>query len=457
MTDKQFIQALTEENRLLKAQVADLEDKLNLVLSQLSAFSVKENSSNSSLAPSSDVVRKTGSLRKKSTRKSGGQPGHKGSNLKMVQTPDVVEVLEPSFCHRCGKGFEQASLQHQAKRQVIDVPLPAPVVTEYRQCAAQCSCGHRQLADFPLGVNASVQYGKNIEALVGYLSVNQYLPYKRMTEVLKDVFSVAMSQGTVDNLLNRLSSKASPVYEKVRQQVSRSTEAVGADETSCSVNGNNHWAWVWQTASFCYLTVSNNRGYATVKAHFPEGFPNATLSSDRWASHLKTTAVKHQICLAHLLRELNYLEAVEKHSFSIDLQALFRQAIKSKKKQARGAFAFDDGESGKLEHRLNHLLQQSICKDKHPKTAALQRSLIKLRQAVFPFLYDKALSADNNASERSIRNFKVKMKVSGLFKSGQNVHAKLKSISETVKKKQQNVWEVFVALANANPDNLFAE
>jgi hypothetical protein len=38
------------------------------------------------------------------------------------------------------------------------------------------------------------------------------------------------------------------VYNKIRQQVSRSTEAVGADETSCSVNGNNHWAWVWQTA-----------------------------------------------------------------------------------------------------------------------------------------------------------------------------------------------------------------
>jgi hypothetical protein len=44
-----------------------------------------------------------------------------------------------------------------------------------------------------------------------------------------------------------------------------------------------------------------------------------------------------------------------------------------------------------------------------------------------------------------------------LFKSGQNVYARLKSVSETVKKKGQNVWEVFVALANANPDNLIAE
>ncbi|MFT6960545.1 MAG: putative amino acid-binding ACT domain protein [Flammeovirgaceae bacterium] len=102
-----------------------------------------------------------------------------------------------------------------------------------------------------------------------------------------------------------------------------------------------------------------------------------------------------------------------------------------------------------LEERLNLLLVQNISKDKSPKTATLQRSLIKHRSSIFPFLYEEKLSADNNASERSIRNLKVKMKVSGLFKTGQSVYAVLKSITETIKKKGQSIFQAFCLLANS--------
>ena len=111
-------------------------------------------------------------------------------------------------------------------------------------------------------------------------------------------------------------------------------------------------------------------------------------------------------------------------------------------------FTVDDKESQALEQALDKLLKVSIDAVTCPKTVTLQKSLNKLRACVFPFLYDKNLSADNNASERAIRNFKVKHKISGMFKTGQHAYVKLKSLSETVKKKGQNTFDLFFNLAN---------
>lgn len=456
MEDKaKHIASLESQILQQQAQIQDLTAKLSLALSQLSKQAIPKDSRNSSLPPSQDKVSKkrTQSLRQKSSKKSGGQSGHPGSNLKMVATPATVVALRPCFCQRCGAAFSDAQLHYQKSRQVVDIPLPTPEVTEFQQYSGTCGCGHVQSGEFPSGVKAHIQYGQHVEAFVGYLSVAHYIPYGRMVTILKDLFGIEMSEGTVANILQRLKEKGLPYYEQIRQYIASDTHVVGADESACRVNGDNHWAWVWQTPALCYLTIAPNRGKATVDSHFPEGFPQAVLTSDRWASHLNTTAQAHQICLAHLLRALNYLEAAEKHSFSIELQALFRTAIDEKKQHL--VFAQTATIAQKLEQQLDTLLQQTIPKETYPETAKLQKSLIKLRQAVFPFLYHKEVPPDNNASERAIRNIKVKMKVSGQFKSGQEGFAVIRSIIDTVKKKQQSIWEVLVDLANVNNSYAF--
>lgn len=432
----------------LQTQVEDLSEKLSLALSQLSKLSIKKDSSNSSVPPSQDKGSKqrTKSLRKKSNKCTGGQPGHKGSNLKVVAIADRVVELKPSFCQKCGDSFTAEQLVYRSSRQVIDLPLPPVICTEFQQYKATCRCGHEQCGEYPQGVKANIQYGGYIEALVGYMSVYQYMPYKRMVEFLKDLFGVKLSEGTIANILKRLKDKGTPFYEQIREHIEHERKSVGSDESSCAVNGTNYWAWVWQTANLCYLTISPNRGKATVETHFPNGFPGAVLSSDRWAAHLNTSAKAHQICLAHLLRELNYLQESEEHPFATELHTLFRKAIKEKKKHL--VFTQTDIIAETIEKQLDILLQQTIPKQDYPETAKLQKSLIKLRQTIFPFLYHKDVPADNNASERAIRNVKVKMKVSGQFKSGQDSFAVIRSIIDSLKKQGQNIFDALVDLAN---------
>ena len=53
-----------------------------------------KNSRNSGKPPSSDGLKKprTQSLRKKTDRRSGGEKGHKGQTLKMVEEPNHIQI-----------------------------------------------------------------------------------------------------------------------------------------------------------------------------------------------------------------------------------------------------------------------------------------------------------------------------------------------------------------------------
>src|SRR6266566_7434558 len=92
----------TLRNDLAKA-LASLE-QANARIKQLEGQAAKD-SHNSSKPPSSngfkEPMRKTQSLREKSGKQSGGQPGYAGKTLMMVQQPDQTILLTPAQCQHC--------------------------------------------------------------------------------------------------------------------------------------------------------------------------------------------------------------------------------------------------------------------------------------------------------------------------------------------------------------------
>ncbi len=71
----------------LESQIKELTERL-----QVLEFRLNQNSRNSSKPPSSDYISKgkpnPKSLRKQSGKKPGGQEGHPGTTLEMVDNPD---------------------------------------------------------------------------------------------------------------------------------------------------------------------------------------------------------------------------------------------------------------------------------------------------------------------------------------------------------------------------------
>src|SRR5947199_4076229 len=116
--DEELLQ-LRQENSALRDQVAQLSERISVLEAQLA-----KDSHNSHLPPSSDRFhRQPRSLREKSGKKAGGQPGHPGSTLKLSLLPDTVIVHAVEQCEYCQRDLRAVESLQVERRQVIDLPI----------------------------------------------------------------------------------------------------------------------------------------------------------------------------------------------------------------------------------------------------------------------------------------------------------------------------------------------
>lgn len=410
-------------------------------------------SENSSLPPSKDPIgfKRTQSLRPKSNRPNGGQPGHKGHTKEQTSMPNKTIECLPGICPECGRSLDPAGMHIAERRQIWDLPLPiAPIVTEYLRMEGTCRCGCHCKGEFPQEATAPVSYGANVHALVGYMSTLQSIPFKRMVDILNSVFGLQMSQGTVSNILQRMRKKAAEEMDAIREGIGQA-QVVGADETGVRINGQQHWVWTFQTDALTYMTVDKGRGKAVIDRHFPDGLPQSVLVTDRHASYFKMEVKDHQVCLAHLLRNLIYLsQTVPDSEWPTKMMALLREAIHLKHISPQGMTPDNEVERirGELDELMDHIpLVEDEAQQKTIKDFIL--NLQPKKEYLLTFLTHPAVPADNNASERSVRPVKTKMKVSGQFKNddGAESYTALHSIMQTARKNNRDPFAALAELA----------
>jgi transposase len=367
----------------------------------------------------------------------------------MSDTPDRIIEHLPERCG-CGCSLEDIPVTGQIRRQVVDIPPVKPEYTEHRSYRKVCpDCGRVNTGVYPVGLNAPVQYGSKIKSMVSYMSVYQYLPYKRMSTFFKDMFSLPLSEGSIDSILEEMSQKSEVAYKAIRDRLLKS-ETVGSDETGCRVNGKKHWFHVWQTNILTFIVSFASRGHRVIEEYFPGGFLQSFYVSDCWASQLKTKAGAHQLCTAHLLRELLNFEKSLQDAWSVKMKDLLYRAIALKGRMSAEDYRNPTEEVSVLNNELNELLTVDAAKF-HPKEQAFISRLIKHRQSIFTFLTYPNVPPDNNASERAIRNVKVKTKVSCQFRNGEGKgadrFARIRSVIDTTIKNGQDVFCALKCLA----------
>jgi len=436
----------------LLQKVEQLTREVQYLRGRLSKYETPKDSGNSSIPPSKDENRpkRNQSLREKTGRKPGGQKGREGNTLRMVGNPDITEEHIPEYCSCCGKGIKGIPYEFVGKRQVIDIPEIKFETTEHKIYKRVCSCGHTTKGSYPIQANAPVSYGNNIESLIGYFHTRQYVPFKRMQEIFHDVFRIPISEGGIHYLLNKLVKKSQPAYEMIKEKLqTNKVYAIGADETGMKINGGKNWAWVWQNDEATFITISGNRGGKTIESIFKGGFTNSVLVHDCWKSHFNTPALSHQICIAHLLRELNYLSQRYKHKWSSIFKLLLLSGLNLKNKLNGIDYYYPVPQREFIQNRLRKLLDYPI-NGKHKELCTFQKRMKKYEDYIFTFLYYPKVPPDNNASERAIRNIKVKQKISGQFKSptGGYNFAVLRSVTDTVIKNNQNILNSLKIIAN---------
>lgn len=431
--------------RELLAIIAKLERRIEELEARLGM-----NSRNSSKPPSSDGYQKPAprSLREKSGRRPGGQAGHKGETLEMSETPDKVIVHRVTRCATCGESLEGVVAADVERRQVFDLPPRTPEVVEHRAETAVCpACGHRTTAAFPEEVMASAQYGINLRSIAVYLQQYQLLPFDRTSELMRDLFSVPISTGTLANAIMDCADAVEAPVEKIREMIQGSPVA-HFDESGVAVNGALAWCHVASTEYATHYTLHPKRGAEAMnEIGILPAFGGRAIH-DCLRSYFDYDC-EHGLCNAHLLRELVFLHEMLHQRWAKKMIG-FLIAIKTaveKKKLRPGRFT--EEQLQRIERRYERILRRgdaemprpdpNIRKRGRPKKGKARNLLERFenhRNAILAFLYDFRVPFDNNLAERDIRMIKLKQKISGTFRSveGGSAFCRIRSYISTARK-----------------------
>ena len=429
--------------RRLEARLRAVEAELTAAQARISELEAErarrggppKTPQNSSTPPSKSWK---GERRRGAGAKRGPPFGHLGTSRRRV-TPDWVVLCQPTHCGRCGHALSAAPQERVGVSQVVELPPVQPVVLEAWRYAASCSaCGATTTAPYPPGFEPTRVFGPHLEALWTYLHEQHHVSYARLAALGRDLWRLAVSQGALANALRRGATRLGPQAAAIREQV-RASPVIGSDETSARVNGQTHWQWVFQTSTASYFVIVPRRNGEVVQAFLGDVAPE-TWVSDLWKPQLQARAARHQICLAHQLRELQYVVDREQSVWARACQALFRLAIHRAHQRDRGELggAAYRAAVAAIERRCDALLATPVA---GAEASRLWVRFREHREHLFVFLYDAAVPPTNNASEQALRTSVVHRKVTGGFRSdwGADAHAIVSTVLDTARKRGEDL------------------
>ena len=428
---------LGDEVQELRVENAELKARLNT------------NSNNSSKPPSMDGYSKKPAIPKIIKGQHGGQHGHSGSTLKQIGNPDKIVRCLPKTCS-CGHIFTEDQMVTTEKRQVFDLPQPRLEVTEYQIHKAICPvCGllHKGLA--PEGITAPAQYGNGVKAYTTLLNVHYKLPFKKIQLLFTDLFGYPINESTVYSATQTCYEKLQASEDIIKSKITES-EVAHADETGLRVEGSLHWLHVTTTNLFTYLFVHQKRGDLAIRSEKSVlkdycGW----LIHDCWSTYFNLTKVKHGICGAHILRELQALIENDQSKWAKAMKALllntFLMPFQERVKRRQTIESRFDLICKVAESIEPPPLKTSGKRGKYKRTKGrnLLERLVREKNAALAFAFNQHVPFTNNLAERDLRPAKVKQKISNCFRSeqGANIYARIESFISTARKHDQNVFD----------------
>jgi len=442
--------ALRQENASLKQQVAELRRQLD------------KNSSNSSKPPSSDGLKKPPrvfkSLRGRSGKTSGGQPGHRGDTLRQMDKPDRIERHVATSCRHCHACLTAAMATGEERRQVFDLPAPRLEVTEHRAATYCCQhCRGTTTAAFPGTITGHVQHGPRLRAAAVYLNVQQLIPEDRVCEAMADLFAaVRLCPASVVAWTAKAAAAQAPVVAHIAACIV-AARVRHLDETGFRVGGKTRWLHSASTAAYTQYRIGERRG------DVPRTMVGGIVVHDHFKPYYTLGGVEHALCNAHHLRELRALIEIEKEPWAGAMSAVLRAANtlirQTKAADITNAAAAALADADKRRIPADYDAALAIGFALHEGQAPLVHTpgargrpprrighnlLLRLRDRradVLRFCDDFDVPFTNNQAEQDIRMMKLRMKISGGFRAiaGTEIFATLRSVISTARKHGINI------------------
>jgi len=358
---------------------------------------------------------------------------HAGAHRPLHPNPTRCAEVRSEHCPRCRAdvtGVAQVAVQAYDR---IEIPEIKSDVTRVILHGGVCPCcAGRFKATAPAGLEPGSPFGPNLRAFALYLRFGQAIPFERLARLMRDLFGLEISEGALANLLQDSAPAFAAQTSLIKQRLLSST-VLASDETSVRVGKKTFWTWVFHHADSACFVIRPSRGKAVV-SEFLGGFRPAVWISDRFGAQLGWATQDHQVCLAHLLRDIQYAIDAGDAALAPGMKQLLQRAVRIGRRRPTLADATLLAYHARLERSLDQLLKIE------PNTKAglkLQRIIKRFRQNLFVFLTHRAVSPTNNGSERALRPCVVFRKVTNCFRSGwgAELYANVRSVMETARRR----------------------
>ena len=438
--------------RELEFRIKELEGRLH------------QNSSNSHKPPSSDGLKKViKNNRVPTNRKSGGQKGHEGKTLKMVEHPDKIIFHSVKGICDCGKDLEEAEVLRIERRQVFDLPKKLCEVTEHQIEVKRCECGRIHRGECELRGNT--QYGDTMKGLVVYL-IQQKMSYEQVQQFMEEVFGLPLGGGTIEAANKECYERLEESERQIKEGLLGS-KVIHCDETGIRCANKTQWVHVTCNERFTYYFLHLKRGKEAMDeiGILPRYKGNCV--HDRWSSYERYEC-EHSYCNVHLLRELRFVEEEMGRKWAKEMKRVLLLGWYMKKRNWLSGKAIDSlmrryekvVEKGIEEERRYDRAIEGIKKrgrKKKGKSVRLLEVFIRDREKVMRFIHNKDTPFDNNIAERDLRMVKLKQKVSGCFRTGQGgkIFCRIRSYISSVRKQGYSVLDSIVRALKGEPVTLF--
>lgn len=460
-------QTVEKQNEVIINQNKTISDLSQIVITQNKTISdldarlkklekqANKTSKNSSLPPSTDGFKKTKSLREPSTKKPGGQVGHKGTTLKMTLHPDHIEKHSPDICRECGYQLDEVKSQKTIRRQVFDLPTLKLQVTEHQVHVKICpNCQCKNEGEFPKHITQPTQYGTHLTSVLAYLSHYQFVPYNRLKQLTKDIFGANISAGTLVNMTKRFYEQLETTEASIKENLLAS-HLLHLDETGCYVNGARHWLHVTSNKQYTHYFVHEKRGSQAIESNGILPYFKGTAIHDHWSPYFKYEDCTHALCNVHHLREFKGILDFENQPWIKKMSELI---IEAKTYSEETEYPLPISNIQAFEKRYLETIQEGYLTnplkphEKNTDSIRLLNRLSKRQEEVLEFLYQVEVPFDNNLAERDVRMTKTKQKVSGCFRTedGANYFARIRGFFSTCQKQGLNIIESIETILMGN-------